>query len=230
MPRRLTHTAGLLAAMSATCLLASIPASARSAQNSKIDLPKGTTAGLDAGFWSRALGLKGLGKRERLIVLDSDGRILEAVDGSEDRVLLSSAMADALSAGAFCVTLVHNHTLPVGLSGDDFRQLSKPGVERIVAVASDGAVYEATARAARPMLESAFFETTLTRVETRLTSEARREGLPIADLYPHLPHLVAQVMQRVGLIDYRVTPGVTAHVGFLRYRTIFQRVVDEIKN
>src|SRR6185295_13187173 len=62
-----------------------------------LEFPKGSSSGLTGAFWTDALGLKGSGgKRERLIVVAADGQILETVDGSEDAVLLSPAMAEAL--------------------------------------------------------------------------------------------------------------------------------------
>ena len=42
----------------------------------------------------------------------------------------------------------------------------------------------------------------------------------------HEPHLVATILRRLGVLDYRVSPSLTARVAYDRNRTVFDRVVD----
>jgi hypothetical protein len=193
----------------------------------RLVLPGGITTGLTGSFWIAALANgQSIPRHERLLIVAADGRVLDVVDGTKNGVLLPAGLSAVLETRALDVTLVHNHPSPVGLSGSDLRQLVRKGVARIIAVGSDGSVYEAAPDARIDRLDSTFYQAVRRRVEDRLLTEAMWTGESVESLAPHVCHLVSAVLQRVRVIDYRLTPSVGVRVDLDRYRDLFERVTS----
>jgi hypothetical protein len=177
--------------------------------------------------WAAVLTDHGrLPKRERLVVLDASGRELARVDGSERAVPVPADLAERLCSEALNATLVHNHPELAGFSAADLDVLGHVGVRRVVAVSADGTTFEA---AAGPhFAESwavAMRRDLPARLAARVQAESWRRGLPADALAPHEAHVAALVLARLGVIDYRVSPSLTARLAFDRYREVFARVV-----
>jgi hypothetical protein len=214
---------------------------AQAASERRLTFPTGQPSGLSGSYWAAALANGGPAPRhERLLAVRPDGRVLGVIDGERDYVMLSVALVRELSEQKLQATLVHNHPTSVGLGESDLMHLAKMGVSRIVAVGSDGTVYEA---AAGSRYDPARFAENLypaveSRVRERLAAEAWRDREDPEALSPHVPHLVAVVLHRARVIDYLVTPSETVKLAFARYRELFERVVvaeghhleDEIEN
>lgn len=186
-------------------------------------------APLRAEAWTRAIGTNGrLPNHERMLVVSATGQVLSVIDGDRDRVVLPSDLADVLARVALNVTLVHNHRDSVSLSGSDLVQLGKVGVARVVALGHDGTMYAASG-AAEFALESAVenrYGPVLARVLERVSRESQFSGASLAGLYPHIPHVVALIFERAGVIRYAVDPSADTWATLERYRAVIERLVD----
>lgn len=187
------------------------------------------TAGVRVQAWTKALATDGrLPNHERMLVVSSAGEVLSVVDGDRNRVILPAPLAEMLARMPLDATLVHNHPDSVSLSGADLFQLAKVGVSRVVALGHDGSVYEASA-AARfgegASIESRY-DAVLQCVLDRVIRESQFSGADLVGLYPHIPHVVALIFERAGVIHYSVRPSVDTWVTLERYRSVIQRVVD----
>jgi hypothetical protein len=191
----------------------------------RLELPASGTAGLNGSYWMAALADgRPMPRHERLLVIRNDGHVLEVVDGHEGGVKLPPGLAEDLDAGRVEVTLVHNHPAGGGFSGEDLRQVHRKGVRRVIALATDGSVYEASAGRRSALLTPDLYASVLDRVRNRLLSEASWSRESIETTSGHLGHLVSVVLERAQLIDYRVSASVTAAVELNRYRSLFERV------
>lgn len=196
-----------------------------------LTLPEGRTAGLSSRFWTHALTNGGrLPDHERLLVLASNGEVLDVVDGDTDHVLIPPSLDRMLCGGSARVTLVHNHPANVSLSGGDLFQLTKAGIERVVAVAHDGTVYEASSRSTPAALARAIAN--YPRLLERLIAEARHEARltdqDLSPLFPLLPHMAALALQRTEVIDYQARTSLDMRLTLDRYRTIIDRIVERV--
>jgi hypothetical protein len=167
---------------------------------------------------------------ERLLVVGPDGRVIGEANGDGDHVLLPEAVDELLAAKPVRATLVHNHPGGVSLSGNDLSQLGKPGVERVIAVAPDGSVFEATAG---PKFDRGTFDERylkmLSEMTERVNREARRDGVSLDRVYPNLCHLTALALDRAGVIRYRMTPSLKLRVELDRYRHVLEWTVGHDK-
>jgi hypothetical protein len=213
--------------LAATMQNASAQQSAQAASERRLVFPAGQPSGLSGSYWTTALANGGPAPRhERLLAVRPDGRVLSVIDGERDHVMLSVALVSALSEQKLQVTLVHNHPTIVSLGESDLTHLAKIGVSRIVAVGSDGTVYEAAVGSRYdPRFAENSYPAVESRVRERLAAEAWRDREDPEALSPHVPHLVAVVLHRAHVIDYLVTPSETVRATFDRYRDLFERVV-----
>ena len=201
-------------------------AGAPAASERRLVFPAGKPSGLSGAYWTAALANGGPAPRhERLLAVTPDGRVLGVVDGGRDHVMLSVALVRDLSERKLQATLVHNHPTSVSLGESDLMHLAKIGVARVVAVGSDGTVYEAAAGARydAARLAENLYQTVETRVRERLAAEVRRDRDP-AVLSMHVNHLVAVVLDRARVIDYVISPSEAARLALGRYRELFERV------
>jgi hypothetical protein len=168
---------------------------------------------------------------ERLLVVAPDGRVLAEVDGTSSHVLLPEDIFRSLSAGTLHATLVHNHPGGVSLSGDDLAQLGKPGVDRVIAVGHDGSVFEASIGM---RFNGETFETVyrarLAEVMETVARAARRDNIDPSALAPLVCHLVAEVLDRAEVINYRTTLSLDTRVSLDRYHRIVQSAVGLISS
>jgi hypothetical protein len=195
-------------------------------QDRQLVFPEGRPTGLTGEYWMAALANDGpMPRHERLLVVLPDGRVRDVVDGERDHVLLPVELTRELAERRLRVTLVHNHVTASGLSGADLRHLAKPGVATVVAVTSDDSLYEASAAARYGLFPDGHYQVLFGRVRDRLANEAWREREPLSALVPHLPHLVATVLHRARVIDYRISASLTLRVDAVRFHSLFERVV-----
>jgi hypothetical protein len=187
-----------------------------------------TVSASSVSTWTRLLAAGGrLSAQERLVVLDADGSVLAQVDGGKRSVLVPEALTARLCSEPVGATLIHNHPEVSSFSTADLEALTQLGVHRIVAITADGTTFEATAGSRFSDVWAPALRAELpARVHARVTDEALRAGLPSDALAAHEPHLVALILRRLGVLDYRVSPSVTARVAYDRYRIVMGRVVD----
>ncbi|HEY7473390.1 MAG TPA: hypothetical protein VH679_00140 [Vicinamibacterales bacterium] len=191
----------------------------------RLVLPDGRLSGLSGAYWATALANGGPAPRhERLLVVMPDGRLLDVIDGERDHVLLPVELSRELSQRKLDVALVHNHPAGVSLSGTDLMHLAKIGVAAVIAIGSEGSVYEASAGARFDVFDDGLYLGLIRRLQDRLAREAWRSNEDPGALYQHVPHLAAVVLHRARVIDYRVVPSLTAHLAFVRYREVLERV------
>ncbi|HYN07693.1 MAG TPA: hypothetical protein VES67_09905 [Vicinamibacterales bacterium] len=226
--RRVCLAACLAGLPFSAVLLAGPQQSASAASERRLVFPKGRASGLNGSYWQAALANGGPAPRhERLLVVMPDGLVLGVVDGERDRVMLPIDLTRELSERELQALLVHNHPSCVSLSRSDLMHLAKIGVAGVVAVGSDGTVFEASAapRYDPDLFAERLYPQLKNRVQERLATEASRDRVDLAMLDPHLAHLVAVVLHRARVIDYRVTPSVTAGLAHTRFRDLFERVI-----
>ncbi len=187
------------------------------------------TASVRVEAWTKALARDGrFPSYERMLVVSAAGQVLTVVDGDRNRVLLPEPLADVLMHIPLGATLVHNHPDSVSLSDADLSQLAKVGVSRVVALGHDGSVYEASTalRFGNGASVESRYGPVLQRVLDRVIRESQYAGASLAGLYPHIPHVVALIFDRAGVIHYSLRPSVDTWLTLERYRSVIQRVVD----
>jgi hypothetical protein len=227
---RVTIQAGICVAAFGTLAVQTAAGQAERRQSGgserRLVLPDGRTAGLSGSYWEAAIADGGPAPRhERLLVVMPDGRVRDVVDGERDHVLLPLELARELSERSLGVTLVHNHLSGVSLSGADLLHLSKLGVASVVALGSDGSVYEASGGSRIDRFSGELYLLLVDRIRQRLTAEAWRDAIDPAVLEPHAAHLIALVLHRTQLIDYRTRPSMADRLTWLRFRDLFDRVI-----
>jgi hypothetical protein len=164
-------------------------------------------------------------ERERLEVIAPSGRILAAVDGDESSVEIRASVDHLLWQPDAHLTLTHNHPHGVGLSGDDLEQLVKPGVDRIVAVGTDGSRYEA-ARGPRFAVRDFLgwqYPHAFRRVHAEIALVYRPTGSSSFDLAWFAPHLAALALRDIGVLDYHATLGLEFFNAQCRYMLPLRR-------
>lgn len=193
-----------------------------------VSLLAGAGASAQSPDWAALLSDHGrLPKRERLVVLDASGRELARVDGSARAVPVPANIAELLATPSLGATLLHNHPEMTSFSGADLDLLAQAGVRRVIAVTADGTTFEAAAGPRFAEAWAAEMRLDLpARLASRAQTEAWRRGLPPESLTLHEPHVAALILSRLGVINYRVTPSLTARIAFDRYREVFARLID----
>jgi hypothetical protein len=194
----------------------------------RLAFPEGRVSGQSGSYWAGALANGGaVPAHERLLAVLPDGLVLGVVDGEWNRVTLPLELVRSLSEQTLQATLVHNHPTRVSLGEWDVRHLAKAGVARVIAIGSDGTVYEAAAarRYRRALITGNVYPVLEARVGRRLTAEAWRRREDPGTLALYVPHLVAAVLDRAQVLQYVVTPSDAGQPGFDRYRPVFERVI-----
>lgn len=185
--------------------------------------------GLSSTYWSHVLQDGGrLPDTERLVVVASDGRMLDIVDGGEASVDIPVRFDPGLRDGSLQVVLAHNHPMNTSLSGADVALLARPGVQRVVALANDGSLYEAGAgsRADGPNILPTVYPIIEARVLERIPVEAVHAGVPADAGFSNASHLIATVLDRAGLIRYRSRMSVSRTAVYVDQQTWLNRVID----
>jgi len=185
--------------------------------------------GMPSRFWVQLIGgPSGLPDHERLIVLTTDGRVLGAVEGDANAVRFPAVVDAMLEAGSVRLVLAHNHPASTSLSGADLVLLGRPGVERVVAVGNDGSVYEATAgpRFVRESTILRLFPAIEARVRERLPLEAARAGVPPGAGFEFFSHVVASILARADVINYRSRMSASVMARYLTDATWLDRLVS----
>ena len=190
-------------------------------------------ANADASRWLEILGVpKGAGRshtRERLIVVDKDGRTVQSVDGAESHVVLSVDLDRLLTTPGASLTLVHNHPAGNGLSSDDLSQLEKAGVAMVVAIGHDGSMYSAARGNRFPATDFSGFDDSVYGVARRNAEQVlktEREASARAAYDSHVQHVLATALDAAGVLDYAAALGPERRVSFSNARVFLARVRD----
>ena len=168
--------------------------------------------------------LKGLVKttssdRERLVILGPDGQVLAATDGSQSEVDVPDFDRSALDEDEG-VVLVHTHPSSTSFSRADLLHLSRPGVEAVVAIGSDGSVYFAT-RGPRFVANGvgALHDKAAAAADAMWRAAGTWQAGASVRPEPHFAHIIAQSLAAAGVIVYR------ASMPFDRERSYFDGTV-----
>lgn len=182
----------------------------------------------EAQKWQDVLRRQGALDGERLAVLTPDGELIHSLDGGRSRVSLPPRLGPLIGDPARPVIFVHNHPLGHGLSADDVGMLSAPGLRQVIAVGHEGSVYNAAVGSrAEP------FRRRVPLPVFSLASHALSAALkPARDRYDRYvrrenqAHLVALVLARAELIDYRASLGRVRALGWEANQEVFERAID----
>ena len=182
-------------------------------------LDRNTRLDRSAVSFLKGLLKTGAGGRERLVVVGPDGQVLGSSDGSESEVEVPDIDRSGLPEGEG-VTLVHSHPSSTSFSRADLLHLSRPGVEAVVAIGSDGSVYFA-ARGPRFVVNALgpIYDSASSGAQDMWRSAAAFQGVPRVNPAPHFAHIVAQALALADLIVYR------ASMPFDRERSYFDGTV-----
>lgn len=184
--------------------------------------------GLPARFWVRLIGDAGqLPVHERLVVLTTDGRVLAVLDGGSDAVDIPASVDALLDDTTTPLVLAHNHPADTSLSGADLALLGRPSVERVVAVGHDGSVYEATAGPGfvDRALFARLYPALEARLKTRLAGESAWAGATPGAAFDQFSHLMALILARAGIIQYRARLSVGQLTRAAEYAAWTDRIV-----
>lgn len=143
--------------------------------------------------------------RERLVVLGPDGQVLAESHGTRTEVSVPEFDGSAVPEGEG-VVLVHSHPSSTGFSRADLLHLSRPRVEAVVAVGSDGGVYFA-ARGPRYVLNGVgpLYDGASSGAQDMWRSGGSWQGGPNVSPAPHFAHIVSQALASAGVIVYRAS-------------------------
>lgn len=160
----------------------------------------------DAGVWRwlDRLGAEDGSRAERLLALESTGKILIERRGDDSTVRVDPELDDLLLRPGAGIVLVHNHPASVGLSLADLRHVHKPGVVAVVAIGHDGSVFIA---AAGPRFDHSgaadlHYPVALAEIRDRLRREWPSGRLSIAASDAHTSHLVTLAFARARVVQY----------------------------
>jgi hypothetical protein len=223
---------GFLAVSSAT-LAVTIATSGQAAQERGMDLPA-LVARLDlteagARRWLAQLGVNGDGaSAERLMAVSVTGAPLLVREGGSSAVRIDPELDTLLLRPDMAVVLVHNHPANVGLSSNDLRQLTKPGIAAIVAIGHDGSVFIASAgpRLDRELFPEEQYARATAEVMKRLRAEWPSGRVTVAVSDAHFSHLVTLALQRAGIVQYWFKLRGTGRESFEKARVAFAQVVE----
>ncbi len=157
--------------------------------------------------------------RERLLVIGPDGQVLAVSDGTRSEVDVPPFDRTAVPEGEG-VVLVHSHPSSTSFSRADLLHLSRPGVEAVIAVGSDGGVYLAT-RGPRFVVNGlgALYDSASSGAQDMWRSAGNWHGGPNVEPAPHFAHIVSQGLAAAGVIGYR------ASMPFDRERSYFDGTI-----
>ena len=185
--------------------------------------------GLSSRYWDNVLRDGGrLPENERLVVVATDGRMLDMIDGSEASVDIPIRFDAGLSDGSLQVVLAHNHPMNTSLSGADVALLARRGVERVIALGNDGSLYEAATGSRSNAADAlpAMYPVIEARVLERIPVEAIHAGVPTTAGFDNASHLIASVLDRAGLIRYRSRMSVSRASIYVDQQTWLSRVIE----
>jgi len=164
---------------------------------------------------------------EWLIALAPDGAVLATVEGDASSAAIGVALDLVLRRPDAHVRLTHNHPLGTALSGADLEQLTKPGVDVIEAVGSDGSRYAA---GRGPRFDRERFELRQYRVaDDEVARQSRDLATSSADRLgfdAHHAHLTAIALQKAGIIVYRAALSPERSSSYERNRAAFGRATE----
>jgi hypothetical protein len=223
---------GFLAVSCAT-LAVTIGVSGEAAQERPMDLP-GLVARLDlteagARRWLEQLGVNGDGaSTERLMAVSVTGAPLLEREGGGSSVRIDPELDTLLLQPGMAIVLVHNHPANVGLSGNDLRQLTKPGITAIVAIGHDGSVFIASAgpRLDRDLFQDEQYALAKAEVMKRLRAEWPSGRVTVSVSDAHVSHLVTLALQRAGIVQYWFKLRGPGRETYEQARMVFGRVVE----
>lgn len=132
---------------------------------------------------------------ERLVILDAEGKLVWAADGSKSRVDLPTDINTLVKDGTNRLHLIHNHPSGTSLSNDDIRLfLDSPGIKSISVATADGMLYTLTA--AKSNAVSVYLSRYAAKeAEYRREWSGKKKLLKLADQ-------ILQDMHREGLVNY----------------------------
>jgi hypothetical protein len=222
------HLAGVFSLLAVAAPGAQAPRQAAVIISADVTEKVPTVAPAVVTAWMRLLSASGRpAGHERLVVLDADGAVIAQVEGQKESVLVPEDVAEKLCSQPIGATLLHNHPDLAGLSAADLDMLAHAGVRRVVAIAADGTTFAAAAGPSFAETWASRLRSDVpARVRARVADEALRQGVPPAAVAMHEAHLTAMILRRLGVVDYRVSPSITARLAYDRNRSIFDRVVD----
>ncbi len=174
--------------------------------------------------------LKGLVKgggtdREYLVVVGPDGQVLATSAGTRSEVEVPPFDRSALPEGEG-VVLVHSHPSSTGFSRADLLHLSRPGVEAVVAIGSDGSVYFA-ARGPRFVVNGVgpVYDSASSGAQDIWRAVGSWRG-PAVNPAPHFAHVVAQALGTAGVIVYRASMPFDRERSYFDGTVLFALMVD----
>jgi hypothetical protein len=176
--------------------------------------------------------------REHLIAYDKNGKVIAHAIGTENRLGLSPELAAAMKDPAQAVVIHHNHPTDSSLSRLDIAMLANPGLHAVWAHGHKGTVARAqlTERARKTLAPMA----SPGNVQ-RLYEIAKKIGNIIYDpiqrevLFGRVnaaaaqfldAHLVAEIMQRAGIIEYRSNIDLSATIEKLKLEDTIKKAAD----
>ena len=159
---------------------------------------------------------------ERLIALAADGSVLATIDGGATSAAIGTALDQVLRRADAHVRLTHNHPASTGLSAADLEQLTKPGVDAIEAIGSDGSRYEARRgpRYDPVFFESHQYEPVDLEVGRRLAAAAK-SAADRSCFDAHRAHITAIALHKAGVIVYHAALSPDRSASYERYRPAF---------
>ena len=164
---------------------------------------------------------------EQLQVTAPGGTIVATVSGERSRVRIPPAIDELLRQPDAHLTLIHNHPGGDGLSGADLDQLTKPGVDWVVAVGADRSRYAAARGPA--FNPEAFIAWQYQVAESEVRSALAHvywEANDRLDPVRFIPHMTATVLRNVGAIEYDMRPAYRQLEAEYRYFAVFGRVTS----
>jgi len=183
-------------------------ADAQVAQKPPANLPKlAESLNLtDGGVWRwlDRLGVNGDSRSERLLALESTGKILIERHGDDSSVRVDPELDSLLLRPGAAVVLIHNHPASVGLSLADLRHVYKPGVAAMVAIGHDGSVFIASAgpRFDHSGAADLHYPVAMAEIRDRLRREWPSGRLSIAASDAHTSHLITLALARARIVQY----------------------------
>lgn len=140
---------------------------------------------------------------ERLVLLEAKtGEVLEAGNGSVDKLRLTDTMMALIQDANHSIRLIHNHPGSSSFSKEDIMMASQPGVDSIEAIGHDGSRYKAKPK----MTDDVHLRVKLTEAQDEVMyflSEAvasKKMALDASGQIFH--HIINLALAKSGVIDY----------------------------
>ncbi len=201
---RSRYSARLIALAAALGLMAIQPAAAAEDRAAGFHVDRDTRLDRTAVAFLKGV-LKQNPDRERLVVIGPDGQALASSDGTRSEVDVPDFERSAVPEGEG-VLLVHSHPESTSFSRADLMHLSRPGVEAVVAIGSDGSVYLA-GRGPRFVVNGLgqLYDSASSGAQDMWRAAGSWRGGPGVDPSAHFAHIVAQGLASAGVIVYRAS-------------------------